>query len=130
MTESAVPLGQVWSITEAAHLCGVHRNTVRRYLDAEDLPNAYKNAGGAWRIPQADLVAAGLYRTVIVEPTEALAAPAIDAAEVERLRAALELEKMRREAAEANLKDLRQALDQMGQAVHALTAGKEGRGRP
>ena len=50
------------TITEAAHICGVHRNTVLRYLDLGRFPGAYRETGprGPWRIPHQDLAAAGL----------------------------------------------------------------------
>jgi Helix-turn-helix domain len=50
------------TITEAADICRVHRNTIRRYLDKGRFPQAYRDDGprGPWRIPHTDLVAAGL----------------------------------------------------------------------
>jgi excisionase family DNA binding protein len=52
----------VLTITEAAQAAGVDRRTVRRRLDAGELPNAWREDGdeGPWRIPVEDLMAAGL----------------------------------------------------------------------
>lgn len=50
------------TITEAARAAGVDRRTIRRRLDAGDLPNAYRDPPeeGAWQIPVTDLIAAAL----------------------------------------------------------------------
>ncbi len=49
------------TITEAAQAAGVDRRTIRRRLDNGELPNAYREDGdGPWRLPVADLLAAGL----------------------------------------------------------------------
>ena len=47
------------TLTEAANATGRHRSTLLRALQAGALPNATKDAGGAWRIPIGDLTAAG-----------------------------------------------------------------------
>ena len=51
-----------YSITDAAVVCGVHRDTIRRLLRAGRLPNATRPGGvnGPWRIGAGDLAAAGL----------------------------------------------------------------------
>ena len=52
--------GAALSLTEAALATGRHRSTLRRYVGAERFPNAYRGPGGAWRIPIADVLNAGL----------------------------------------------------------------------
>jgi hypothetical protein len=52
--------GTALSLTEAAFVTGRHGSTLRRYLGAGRFPNAYRGAGGAWRIPIMDLLNAGL----------------------------------------------------------------------
>jgi hypothetical protein len=47
------------TLTEAANATGRHRSTLLRALQAGGLPNATKDAAGAWRIPIGDLTAAG-----------------------------------------------------------------------
>lgn len=49
-------------VEEAARLCGVSDETIRRRLRSRRLPNARQADGPSspWRIPLADLVAAGL----------------------------------------------------------------------
>lgn len=54
------------TLSEAATRARVSRSTVRRRLDAGDLPNAYRADGpegpgtGPWQIPVPDLLAAGI----------------------------------------------------------------------
>lgn len=55
--------GDVLSISEAAKECSLSRSTIRRFAARDRFPNAYRangNGSGPWRIPRADLVAAGL----------------------------------------------------------------------
>jgi len=53
--------GQAWvTRKEAAALCAVHVDTIRRYVDDGRLPRSRKNAKGVVEVPVADLVAAGL----------------------------------------------------------------------
>lgn len=49
-------------IEEAARICGVSEETIRRRLRAGRLAHAQREPGpsGAWRIPVADLMVAGL----------------------------------------------------------------------
>jgi hypothetical protein len=56
----ATPAGVALTLSEAAEACGVHRATVRRYLDRGQLPGAFKAADGAWRVPVPALLNAGL----------------------------------------------------------------------
>lgn len=62
-TVAAVPIappGVAWTLSEAAERCRVHRSTLRRALDDGRFPNAYREPDdGPWRVPLADLQAAG-----------------------------------------------------------------------
>jgi hypothetical protein len=63
--------GQALTIREAAAACGLSPRTIRRKLNAEAFPNAYKlrpRAGeteGVWKIPVVDLETAGLAPTLL-----------------------------------------------------------------
>lgn len=114
-----------WTIVEAAELCGVSKSTVRRYRESGKFPNAFKDTGGAWKIPIEDLLAVGWSP---VDPTQSVPSEPVqnDANErIAELERALELERVKREAAErisaqtqANLADLRTALKMLeGAAV-------------
>lgn len=52
--------GHHFRLNEAAASCGVSRSTMRRKRESGAFPNAYTDAAGAWIIPLADLLAAGL----------------------------------------------------------------------
>lgn len=55
------PPGIALTVPEAANACGVSRQAIERWLRANTFQNAYRGeAGGAWRIPVADLEDAGL----------------------------------------------------------------------
>ena len=66
--------GQSLTIREAAAACGISPRTIRRKLNTDAFPNAYKlrpRAGeteGVWKIPVTDLEDAGLAPT-LVHPT-------------------------------------------------------------
>jgi excisionase family DNA binding protein len=51
---------QLLTLSEAAQRCGVSRSTVRRALDAGQLPGAVQDARRVWRVPVSALTAAGL----------------------------------------------------------------------
>jgi hypothetical protein len=53
------PQGMRFTIAQAAEACGVSRDTIKRRRAAGAFPNAEQD-GGAWLIPLADLLAAGL----------------------------------------------------------------------
>jgi hypothetical protein len=53
--ESATTL----TLSEAARICAIPRGRVRRSLDRGEFGGAFKGDDGAWRVPIADLVAAG-----------------------------------------------------------------------
>lgn len=52
-------LGVFFTIAQAAEACGVSRDTIKRRRAAGAFPNAVLE-GGAWAVPLADLLAAGL----------------------------------------------------------------------
>ena len=67
--ERAVPSGDDAGITDqaaaltiadAARAARTDRRAIRRLLDAGDLPNAFKDEQGFWRVPPSDLERAGL----------------------------------------------------------------------
>jgi len=65
--------GAALSLTEAALVCGRHGSKLRRYLTGKRFPNAHRDSGGAWRIPIADLVSAGLLPQALPDAPKALA---------------------------------------------------------
>jgi hypothetical protein len=104
----ATPQGVALTLSEAAQACGVHRATIRRYLDGGKLAGAFKGADGAWRVPVPDLINAGLRLTQPQrqEPDE------LDQVRAENtlLRERLAAEEAVRHVLEQNLDDLRLAL--------------------
>lgn len=124
----------IWTAAEAARRCGVSRTTLTRRLLAGEIDGAHKDADGAWRVPLAGLLAAGMPPTdpraedhagddaeapgeSIAGDAEARIAAAEHAAEIAQLRAEITTERVRREAAEAiaaiqaeRVAELRQAL--------------------
>lgn len=49
----------VLTLSEAVHACGVSRATLKRRLAGGELPGAYKDDEGSWRLPVDGLLAAG-----------------------------------------------------------------------
>jgi hypothetical protein len=109
------------TISESARACGVHRNTVRRYLDSGRFPNAFHDGDRSpWMIPREDLVGAGL--SIVADPHPGEIAgpngtPEVTG-EVEELRRRVQEMARRAEVAEAlaaerqaRIEDLRRALD-------------------
>lgn len=139
--EGAPRLGAVLSISEAAQACGMHRNSIQRRVTGKvtpGFPNAYRDSEGVWRIPVADLVAAGLSPNAPAPPLEAEeAAPASTSTNVvvQRIEAPVgegELDRLRAENTDLrhrlDLAQQRAALeekraDDLSRAVRALTAG-------
>lgn len=110
-----------WDLGESAERCGVSRSTVRRYREQGKFPNAFKDTSGAWKIPLEDLLAVGWKPNAPAqpEPVSVPPEPAVSVTDdrVAQLEQALELERVKREAAErlnaqiqANLDDLRSAM--------------------
>ena len=104
--DNQVPLDLTLTIKEAAIRCGVAVRTIRRRLDLDAFPNAYRTetakgkATGAWRLPIADLEAAGLALLASTAPTpvvvaaDPLAAMTARVNEAEKRLAVLEAEKV------------------------------------
>lgn len=119
----------VFTAADAARRCGVARSTLMRRLHAGEIPGAAKDDDGAWRVPLAGLLAAGLVPDAHRPPADADddPAPVLDAAAriaaaehaaaIARLEGELLAERARREAAEtlaaeraARVADLQNAL--------------------
>jgi hypothetical protein len=124
--------GHSLTITEAAVAFGVGRRSVRNKLHAGEFPHATKDDQGFWRIPEGDLLAAGMRvssRTsapVNVDDTDAMKLLSVEVLElrhrVERAEALLD--------AERKLSDERaRALDTERATVDALYR-QMGRTRP
>lgn len=105
-----------WSAAESARRCGVGRATIQRALDAKRFPNAVKGENG-WEIPLEDLLAAGFKpdrpakpdededdrdddRSGEVDLPEHLKRLVDLEIELAQTRAQVEIERVRREAAE------------------------------
>jgi Helix-turn-helix domain len=100
------------TISEAARACAVNRRTIRRHRDAGDFPGAYRDQENVWRIPTADLEAAGYPPYLLAR----LAEPS-EATRLDRLRIEVTLLKERLKATqaiarerEARIEDLRLVL--------------------
>lgn len=70
-----------YSLRDAARICGVSTDTIKRRLKAGDLPHARRlnDAAGTWVVPLADLAAAGFTikaRAPRKRPQQITAAPA------------------------------------------------------
>lgn len=120
------------TITEAATMYGLSVSTIRRLLKAGKVAGAAKvtlTKGAEYRIPRAGLEALGYREKVVVARSETIEARTYAqlqelSARVRDLEATLELERVRREAAEgkaetlaANLEDLRSALSKLPPAL-------------
>jgi len=115
------------SIREASLATGATRATLRRDIDAGRFPGAFRedtsrgSGLGIWRVPVADLVAAGYSLR-----SESAAVPEPDRTglenEVRELRAELERERERREAAEALARERAEALEDAQRALRAMLA--------
>ncbi len=112
------------TITEAASAAGMHRNSIRRRLDAGQFPNAHKNPSGVVEIPVGDLLASGLELNrpappaPDVQPSETPETPEVDTLR-ERLRDA----EHRAELAEALASERERALEDLRVALRALGPG-------
>lgn len=81
--------GARFTIAEAAHVCGVSVDTVKRRLRAGALPGASRRPGdgnGTWLIPAPDLVGAGLLPAAAVADAAGLAEQRRELREVGLLR--------------------------------------------
>ena len=138
MTISENPdLEVVLTVKEAAAACGVSTKTIRRRLDGDLFPNAYRSQGpregleGAWLIPTADLLAAGLSFSA-PKPAQPLPDAAAATTETPASTDSAQLEKLKADNAAlatelAHAKELLArsdaSLDDARLALRALTAG-------
>lgn len=102
------------TVSEAVEATGASRRTLVRRLSERAFPGAYRGPAGAWRIPVADLIAAGFH---LRAPEPAVAE------ELTELRARLAEAEARARVAEAVAEERRQALEDTRLALRALTAG-------
>lgn len=121
-TEPARP---ALTISEAARATRLDRRTIRRRLDTDAFPNAYREGeGGPWRIPVGDLIAAGLhlYATEPATSTTPTPAPRIDTTELDRLRTENTELRRRAEVAEAIATERLHRAENAELALRAITA--------
>jgi hypothetical protein len=143
------PLGQVsdpahdlWSrpsvtIAEAARMCGVSTSTIRRYLSAGRFPTAHQQPSpipgqrGPWRIPTQELLTADLRPRQARRPdkeqknepsSRRTAGQPVDD-RVRELEHALELERVRRRAAEDLAAERAHTIQTLENALGVLQAG-------
>ena len=113
------------TITEAAQAAGVARSTVRRRLDLEEFPRAWREPEPPqrWRVPVADLLAAGLdvHRPSRQDSEPDPEPPRLP--ETARLAAELELERARRQAAEALAQERLDRIEDLRASMRQLEAG-------
>jgi excisionase family DNA binding protein len=121
------------TIAEAAKACGVSASTIRRYLRAGRFPSARREPSPApgrswqWRIPPEELPAAGLNRrrppSGHGQEHQSRGEPAGGRPAEERIRVlqdALELERIRRQAAEALIAEQARTIARLMMALRAL----------
>jgi hypothetical protein len=124
--------GPTVSLGEAARTSHLSTSTLRRWLDADRLPGATRNAAGGWAIPVASLVESGAWSgtSPVEEPDQDDAATEVAAivgytraelldavgridelaARTREAEKAADSERRLRESAERNADDLRTAL--------------------
>lgn len=114
-----------WSLTEAAAQTQVSRTTLKRALDAQKFPNAYKDSRGTWKIPVTDLIAAGMGPKSAVEgiaPSASQIKNAGDQGELENLRNELRVLRAKLEASEAIAEAHERRADSAERALRLLEA--------
>jgi len=127
--------GPTMTLGEAARRVTVSTSTLRRRLAAGDITGAERTAEGAWSIPMAGLIEAGLLPrstgpdVPAAEPSSSSTTDTAEPAEVARLSAEVarlraELEAARTIAAERadHIAGLRKALDSMTLALPAVAS--------
>jgi hypothetical protein len=129
------PLRPTLGLAEAARAARVSARTIRRRIDAGQIPNARREPGpqGGWIIPADELLAAGfrLHAPELPPATETMPDPdspearAFDADEMTALRIAIARERATCEGLERQLADLRAALDFERTTMRALIAGRD-----
>ena len=126
-----------FNLSDAARLTGVSRSTMRRYREAGDFPDAYKNTDKQWMIPLENLLAKGLKPIGEVSRTVTLTgqdqdhpqagpvdAPNPLADEVAKLRTELAVERAQREGVENLLTEVRRRADLAEMALRQIEAPK------
>jgi DNA-binding transcriptional MerR regulator len=112
------------SISDAARRCGVHRNTVRRYLDAGRFPGAFReDERSPWQIPVHDLRDAGfnVRGVAMVEAWELQNRSRADLAiQLEELRGKVQEMTHRAEVAEALLAERDRRIEDLVRALAVL----------
>lgn len=121
-TEKEVEL--VLSVAQAAELCGVSVDTIRRRLHSGGLPGAARDgttANAAWLIPGSSLKRAGLCSSEILGAFQQSASEgAAPSAELAELTAELAKERVQREMAEQMLAQMRSEVDHLRRMVERL----------
>lgn len=117
------------TLSEAAAACGTHRNTIRRRLDHDQFPNAFREHGdGVWRVPVGDLLAAGLTLHRPSPPDQEYGGTfdpvGSSVPELDRLRSENSELRRRAEVAEAQAHERERALDIAERALRALEPGE------
>ena len=124
------------SVTEAAKLCGVSDDTIRRRLHADVLEGAYQDGpadAAPWRIPVPSLVAVGLCEPEVLDELDLRLNPNIArlSNELVDTRAELLAERTGREAAERAYLEAKEEVGYLRKTVDRLLniAGSTNGGR-
>lgn len=113
------------SVTEAAKLCGVSDDTIRRRLHADVLEGAYQDGpadAAPWRIPVPSLVAVGLCEPEVLDELDLRLNPNIArlSNQLVDTRAELLAERTSREAAERAFSDAKEEVGYLRKTVDHL----------
>ena len=124
------------SVTEAAKLCGVSDDTIRRRLHADVLEGAYQDGpadAAPWRIPVPSLVAVGLCEPEVLDELDLRLNPNIArlSNQLVDTRAELLAERTSREAAERAYSEAKEEVGYLRKTVDRLLniAGNTNEGR-
>ena len=119
---------QTVSVAEASQLCDCSDDTIRRRLNANKLPGAFREGVGAsaqWRIPVRALVEAGLCDPDVLEQLDERLNPNVAriANQLVDLRAELLTERIRRESAERMFADSTVEVQYLRRLLERVLAG-------
>ncbi len=124
------------SVTEAAKLCGVSDDTIRRRLHADVLEGAFQDGpaeAAPWRIPVPSLVAVGLCEPEVIDELDQRLNPNIArlSNQLVDTRAELLAERTSREAAERAFSSAKEEIGYLRKTVDRLLniAGSTNEGR-